>query len=135
MDLPNSNCHRVLQPRYTSPLETLLASPLKGVQRGSTTGLQGMEGTSWGGELVLVSACLAVSPPIMGGQAHTHAKNAPPSALARPRSMLRALCQRKSWIYVIFVEVVPILVFLFWISISLPLFTMTMKPVSSSPTT
>ncbi len=72
MELPNSNCHGVLQPRYTSPLETSLSSPLRGVQRGSTTGLQGMEGMSLGGELVLVSACLTVSPPIIGGQAHTH---------------------------------------------------------------
>ncbi len=31
-----------------------------------------MEGTSLGGELVLVSACLTVSPLITGGQAHTH---------------------------------------------------------------
>jgi hypothetical protein len=30
-----------------------------------------MEGTSLGGELVLVSACLTVSPLITGGQAHT----------------------------------------------------------------
>ncbi len=69
--MPNSNCHGVLQPRYMSPLETPLASPLRGVQRGSTTGLQGMERMSLGGELVLVSACLTVSPPITRGQAHT----------------------------------------------------------------
>jgi hypothetical protein len=31
-----------------------------------------MEGTSLGGELVLVSACLTVSTFITGGQAHTH---------------------------------------------------------------
>jgi hypothetical protein len=31
-----------------------------------------MEGTSLGGELVRVSACLTVSPLITGGQAHTH---------------------------------------------------------------
>jgi len=31
-----------------------------------------MEGTSLGGELVLVSTCLTVSPLITGGQAHTH---------------------------------------------------------------
>jgi hypothetical protein len=31
-----------------------------------------MEGMSLGGELVLVSACLTVSPLITGGQAHTH---------------------------------------------------------------
>jgi hypothetical protein len=31
-----------------------------------------MEGTSLGGELVLVSACLTVSPLITGGQAHTN---------------------------------------------------------------
>jgi hypothetical protein len=31
-----------------------------------------MEGTSLGGELVLVSACLTVTPLITGGQAHTH---------------------------------------------------------------
>ncbi len=72
MELPNSSCHGVLHPRYTSPLETPLASPLRGVQRGNTTGLQGMEGTSLGGGLVLVSACLTVSPPITGEQAHTH---------------------------------------------------------------
>jgi hypothetical protein len=54
-----------------SPLETALAIP-QGVQRGSITGLQGIKGTSLGGELVLVSACLTVSPLITGGQAHTH---------------------------------------------------------------
>ncbi len=43
------------------------------VYRGaSTTGLQGMEGMSLGGELVLVSPCLTVTPPITGGQEHTH---------------------------------------------------------------
>jgi hypothetical protein len=31
-----------------------------------------MEGMSLGGELVLVSACLTVTPPITGGQEHTH---------------------------------------------------------------
>ncbi len=55
-----------------SPLETPLASPLRGVHRDSTTGLQGMEETTLGGELVLGSACLTVSPPITKGQAHTH---------------------------------------------------------------
>ncbi len=44
----------------------------RGVRRGSTTGLQGMERMSLGGELVLVSACLTVTPPITGGQEHTH---------------------------------------------------------------
>ncbi len=41
-------------------------------QSGSTTELQGMEGTSLGGELVLVSTCLTVTPLITGGQEHTH---------------------------------------------------------------
>jgi hypothetical protein len=50
--------------------KTALAS-----QSGSTTGLQGMEGTSLGGELVLVSACLTVTPLITGGQEHTHTLN------------------------------------------------------------
>ncbi len=71
MELPISNCHGVLHPRYKSLLETHLARPLRGAQRGSTTGLQGMEGTLLGGKLVLVSACLTVSPLITGGQAHT----------------------------------------------------------------
>jgi hypothetical protein len=31
-----------------------------------------MERMSLGGELVLVSACLTVTPPITGGQEHTH---------------------------------------------------------------
>ena len=44
----------------------------RGVRRGSTTGLQGLEGMSLGGELVLVSACLTVTPPITGGQEDTH---------------------------------------------------------------
>ncbi len=48
------------------------SKPTRGVQSGSTNGLQGMEGTSLGGELVLVSTCLTVSPLITGGQAHTH---------------------------------------------------------------
>ncbi len=50
---------------------------------------------------------------LLDGLANT--VNTPPSALARPKSMLQALPQRKSWIYVIFVEVLPILVFLFCI--------------------
>jgi hypothetical protein len=65
------HCHGVQHPNDTSPLETLLASPLRGVQRGSITGLQGMEGTSLGGGLVFVSACLTVSPLITREQAHT----------------------------------------------------------------
>ena len=60
-----------------SPLETALASPpIQGVQSGSTTGLQGMEGMSLGGELVLVSACLTVTPLITDGpETHTHNTN------------------------------------------------------------
>ncbi len=68
------------------PLETALASPpSQGVQSGSTTGLQGMEGMSLGGELVLVSACLTVTPLITDGPEHTHSgpmvKNLSPSPL------------------------------------------------------
>ncbi len=75
--MPKKQLPRVLHPRYTSPLETALASPpSQGVQRGSTTGLQGMEGMSLGGELVLVSACLTVTPLITDGpETHTHVLN------------------------------------------------------------
>ncbi len=69
---------------------------------------------------------------LLDGLANT--KNAPPSALVRPKSVLRALHQRKLWIYVIFVGVLQILIFLFRILINLPFFKMTMKPVSSGPT-
>jgi hypothetical protein len=47
----------------------------RGVRRGSTTGLQGMERMSLGGELVLVSACLTVTPPITRGQEQKKKKN------------------------------------------------------------
>jgi hypothetical protein len=43
-----------------------------------------MEGTSLGGELVLVSACLTVSPLITGGQAHTHTLRRPSSDCPQP---------------------------------------------------
>ena len=72
MELPNSNCHGVLHPRYTSPLETLLASPPGGPE-GKYYWAPGYGGdVIGGGELVLVSACLTVSPLITGGQEHTH---------------------------------------------------------------
>ncbi len=50
----------------------LLKQAPQGVQSGSTTGLQGMEGMSLGGELVLVSACLTVTPLVTDGPEHTH---------------------------------------------------------------
>ncbi len=55
-----------------SPFETDLASPPGGPERKyyRATGYGG--DVIGGGELVLVSACLTVSPLITGGQAHTH---------------------------------------------------------------
>jgi hypothetical protein len=69
--LPNSNCHGVLHPRYTRPLETLLASPPGGPE-GKYYWAPGYGGDVIGGQLVLVSACLTANPLITGGQEHTH---------------------------------------------------------------
>jgi hypothetical protein len=55
-----------------SPLETPLASPQGGSGGVVLLGSRVWRRMSFGGELVLVSACLTVTPPITGGQEHTH---------------------------------------------------------------
>ncbi len=50
----------------------LLQAPLGGFRGVVLLGSRVWRGRHWGGELVLVSACLTVSPTITGGQAHTH---------------------------------------------------------------
>ena len=70
------NCPTATATESSSVIHESVGNPSsklpRGIRRGSTTGLQGMERMSLGGELVLVSACLTVTPPITGGQEHTH---------------------------------------------------------------
>jgi hypothetical protein len=70
------NCPSAIATESSSVIHESVGNPSsklpRGVRRGSTTGLQGMERMSLGGELVLVSACLTVTPPITRGQEHTH---------------------------------------------------------------
>ncbi len=74
------------------------SKPPRGSRAVVLLGSRVWRGHHWGGGLVLVSACLTVSPLITGGQAHTHTSLKNYDCLLQPICILlynNKLCQTK----------------------------------------